>query len=330
MNHNIVVEQSMGGATDIIMIMLVLAGAYILIKSGKLGELMQGGLKLPELPGIRAPAAAPPTEGGGGGGEEEAPEAPAAPSSGGAAPTGSSCPAGKACVTSNGGSRNECDGVTDAEYEATWCGDFSGDDLSVKTFGPNHSGSSCCWCILSVSPDGAMGIRHEGPHPDTSSKTGTGPAIGKPSCIKAVVRRGSGGINLEGWGLVGGQWKKGFSYTGACGAGKKSTTPAPQQQVAFRCDGSLKTTCATVSPIGGRGGAGGAPAAPAAAKPEPEEEEAAGGAVRAYRKMRTSRGSGCGPKCDPTRRNRNHNRSFEALIAARSRYDIFDSLLARL
>lgn len=321
----------MGGVSDIITVMLVLAGAYILIKSGKLQEIFSGNFQLPALPplpGLPAPAPAPapeaapapepPEDGGGGGGEEEgggggdegAPEAappmPAAPAAGGGggggAPTGTSCPSGKECVSSNGGSRNECDGVTDTSYEATWCGQFSGDDMSVKTFGPNHSGSSCCWCILSVSPDGAMGIRHEGPHPDTSSKSGTGPAIGKPSCIKAIVRPGPGGINLEGWGLVGGQWKKGFSYQGECGYHSKSSKPAAQQQVAFRCDGSLQTTCATVAPIGG-GGGGGPPAA--------------AGGVRVGSWSRT----GCGPKCMP---------SFDKLIAARSRQNRFDRILARL
>lgn len=319
------------------MVMLVLAGAFILIKSGKLGEILGGNLQLPGLstPAPAAPVpmpvpeAAPTPEGGGGDEPTEGGEAPeggggeAAPApaeggggGGGAAPSGSSCPSGKACVSSNGGSRNECDGVSDTSYEATWCGDFSGDDMSVKTFGPNHSGSSCCWCILSVSPDGAMGIRHEGPHPSTSDKSGTGPAIGKPSCIKAIVRPGQGGINLEGWGLVGGQWKKGFSYQGPCGYNKKSSTPASSQQVAFRCDGSLKTTCATVAPIGGGGGGAPAPAAEGGG-----EEEAGAGAVRAYRRMRGSAGRGCGPKCIPT---------FDKLIAARSRYNRFDSILGRL
>ena len=208
-------------------------------------------------------------------------KAPPAPSGGGGgAPSGTTCPGGTACATSNGGSRNECDGVTAKSYEATWCGTFSGDDLSIKTFGPSHSGSSCCWCILSVSPDGAFGLRHEGPHPTTGDKTGTTAAIGKPSCVKAIVKPGSGGINLEGWGLVGGTWKKAFSYSGPCGMSKKSTTPASDQQVSFRCDGSLNTTCATVKPLDG-GGGGGAAAPPAedtgGGEAAPEPEDAGGG-----------------------------------------------------
>lgn len=263
----------MGGVTDIIMVMIVLAGAYILIKSGKLGEIVGGNFQLPQLPGIPTqtpaaptPSAAPiPTvespesegaqapEGESSGDESEPAQAPEGGGGGGGgpAPTGTGCGGGTSCASSNGGSRNECDGISFPEYEATWCGSFSGDDLSIKTFGPNHSGSSCCWCILSVSPDGAFGLRHEGPHPSTSDKQGTTAAIGKPECVKAIVRRGSGGINLEGWGLVGGQWKKAFSYQGQCGDSKKSSTPASAQQISFRCDGSLNTTCATVRPLGG-------------------------------------------------------------------------------
>ena len=315
----------MGGVGDIMTVMLVLAGAYILIKSGKLEEILGGNFQLPALPGLPAPAPAPAPEaeesgGGDGDGEEGGggggPEAPA-PSGGGPAPTGSSCPGGTSCASSNGGSRNECDGVSLKEYEATWCGQFSGDDLSIKTFGPSHSGSSCCWCILSVSPDGAFGIRHEGPHPSTSSKSGTTAAIGKPSCIKAIVRSGSGGINLEGWGLVGGQWKKAFTYSGPCGESKKSSTPASSQQVSFRCDGSLSTTCATVAPIGAGGGSGSGSGGGGGGGPRTiggdgggGAEEAAGGVVRV----------GCGPKCRP---------SFDRLIAIRNKQNEFDRMLAR-
>ena len=139
-----------------------------------------------------------------------------------------------------------------AAYEATFCGTWSGDDMSVKMWGPSHHDSSdCCWCILSVSPEGAMKMRQEGPHPDTDSGSGGGFVGGKPSCIRAIISPGPKGAHVEGWGLVGGAWKKGLTYDGPCGYKKKSTTPAASQQVAFRCDGSLSMKCATVKPIGG-------------------------------------------------------------------------------
>ena len=72
----------MSGLTDIMTVMLVLVGGYILMKSGKLEEIMQslsqGQLSLPPLPGLPkppaptapapAPAPAAPSGGGGGGG----------------------------------------------------------------------------------------------------------------------------------------------------------------------------------------------------------------------------------------------------------------------
>lgn len=292
------------GVMDILLPLILLGGVYYLHSTGQLEPLLQGILPKPgaapaPAPAPRlatpAPTPAPAPSGGGGrrGGGGEETTSPAPTSGGTTISGGGTCGGGQNCGSSNGGSRNECDGVTLKEYEATWCGSFSGDDLSVKTFGPNHSGSSCCWCILSVSPDGAFGIRHEGPHPSTSSKSGTTAAIGKCTCIKAVVRTGNGGINLEGWGFVNGAWKKAFSYSGQCGESKKSSTPAPQQQVAFRCDGSLQTTCATVRPIGGGGGG----AAPVPDEGENNEVPAASGGggseesnyARSYTAFRTRR-----------------------------------------
>lgn len=292
------------GVMDILLPLILLGGLYWLHTTGQLTPLLQGIMPKPgAAPAPRlatpAPTPAPAPSGGRGGGEDEAgggggeeTTSPAPTSGGTTISGGGTCGGGQNCGTSNGGSRNECDGVTLKEYEATWCGSFSGDDLSVKTFGPNHSGSSCCWCILSVSPDGAFGLRIESPHPSTTSKSKTTAAIGKCSCIKAVVRTGSGGINLEGWGFVNGAWKKAFTYQGPCG---KSTTPSAQQQVAFRCDGSLQTTCATVKPIGGGGGG------PAPVPDEGENNEvppAAGGGggggeesnyARSYSAFRTRR-----------------------------------------
>lgn len=303
------------GVMDILLPLILLGGVYWLHSTGQLEPLLQGILPKPgaaptpaPAPRLATPAPAPapaPSGGGGrrgGGGERETTTSPA-PSSGGTTISGGgTCGGGQNCGSSNGGSRNECDGVTLKEYEATWCGSFSGDDLSVKTFGPNHSGSSCCWCILSVSPDGAFGLRIESPHPSTTSKSKTTAAIGKCSCIKAVVRTGSGGINLEGWGFVNGAWKKAFTYQGPCG---KSTTPASQQQVAFRCDGSLQTTCATVRPLGG--GGGGAAPVPDAGENTDAPEPAGGG----------SGGSGGG---EESAEESNYVRSYSAFRTRRRHY----------
>lgn len=177
------------------------------------------------------------------------------PTRGGGGPisTGGGCPGGQSCGPcrpQSGGTRCECNGVRAASYEATFCGTWSGDDLSIKMWGPTHSsGKDCCWCILSVSPDGVFGIRHEGPHPDTGGKTGSTSIGGKPSCIKGVISPGPRGAHVEGWGLVGGTWKKAFTYDGPCGYKQKSTKPHPNQQVSFRCDGSLNAKCATVRPL---------------------------------------------------------------------------------
>ena len=209
----------MSQMTDMLMLVLMLGGTYYLIQSGKLNEILQGA-GLPPLP-----------FGGGGGG----------------APTGGGdCGGGQSCGTSNAGARNECEGISGSSYEATWCGDFSGDDLSIKLWGPKHSDGNCCWCIVSVSPDGKFGMRQEGPHPQTSSKSGGGQAIGKPSCVKAVISQGGNGAQIEAYGFVNGQWKHGLSYSGPCGYKKKSSSPASNQQISFRCDGKLNTKCATV------------------------------------------------------------------------------------
>lgn len=168
---------------------------------------------------------------------------------------GGSCPGGTSCKPGGQKGRMECDNYPHNSYEATFCGTFSGDDMSIKLWGQKHTGSTCCWCILSVSPDGQFGMRQEGPHPDTSSKSNAGgsKAPGKPSCIKATIRPGSKGAHVEGYGLVGGTWKKYLTYDGPCGWHKKSSKMMTPQQVSFRCDGSVKYECATVKPLGGGG-----------------------------------------------------------------------------
>ena len=178
-----------------------------------------------------------------------------AASVGGAITQTGSCPGGTSCGPcrpQSGGIRCECDNYPGDAYEATFCGTWSGDDLSIKMWGPKHSGSNaCCWCILNTSPDGKMRMRGEGPHPKTSDIGITGSVGGKPTCVKALIRPGPKGAHIEGYGLVGGKWVKGLTYDGPCGLNQKSTkNVGSSQQVSFRCDGQMKATCATVKPIG--------------------------------------------------------------------------------
>ena len=197
-------------------------------------------------------------KGGGGGGpliDLGGGGAPAAPSGGGSAAIsqGGSCPGGTncgPCRPQSGGIRCECNNYKGSSYEATFCGTWSGDDLSIKMWGPTHSGSNCCWCILNTSPDGKMRMRGEGPHPTTKDLGVTGSVGGKPTCVKAVITQGPKGAHVEGYGLVGGKWVKGLTYDGPCGLGSNVLRSAhANQQVSFRCDGQMKATCATVKPI---------------------------------------------------------------------------------
>lgn len=250
----------MGGVGDLAMVMLVLGGAYVLLQSGKLEEILGGDFKLPAineilppLPGLPAPAA--PSEGGGGG--DEPPSAPAGPS--GPISGGTSCPGGETCVKDDQG-RYDCDGPKGDSYEATWCGTFSGDDLTIKMYGPKHSADGdCCWCVMHVKEDGTMAAGGEGPHPNSNCEHPGGKGAGKAPCYKAIMRPGP---IQEGYALIGGKWQLMVSHKGPCGCDKTSNTKTGDQ-VTFRSDATFNTTCATVKPLGG----GGAPGAPAPAAP---------------------------------------------------------------
>lgn len=252
----------MGGVSDIAMVLLVLAGLYVLIKSGKLEELMEGGLQLPPLPGLPAPAApAPPS--GGGGGEEEAP-APAAPGGGGGGgggpiSGGGTCPGGGITLhdDSQGSSKRmeAGNGVAWDAFEVTWCGTFSGDDLTFKMYGPSHSGSNCCWCVMHVKESGEMVPGGEGPHPSSNCEhpQGSKGGGGKAPCYKAVMKPGP---IQEGYALVGGQWQLRASYQGPCGCSQKASKRTGDTLM-VRVDGQMTTKCATVRPLGGGPAAGG-------------------------------------------------------------------------
>ena len=100
---------------------------------------------------ILAPAAdeAPaPTDGEGTGGIDPSP----------------TCPTGETCVEEGQG-RYDCDEAKSDSYEATWCGSFSDDDLTIKLYGPKHSNDGdCCWCVLHIKPESGQFVAGgEGP-----------------------------------------------------------------------------------------------------------------------------------------------------------------------
>lgn len=161
--------------------------------------------------------------------------------------------------TSNGREEWESKNVPWDAYEVTWCGTFSGDDLTFKLYGPSHSGSACCWCVIHVKENGQIVAGGEGPHPSSncehagSSKGGSG----KATCYKATIEPGP---IQRGYALVNGKWELRMEYKGPCGCSKKASTKTGNTLM-VRNDGTAKTTCASVKPLGGAGASTGAGAA---------------------------------------------------------------------
>lgn len=153
--------------------------------------------------------------------------------------------------TGNGREEWESKNVPWDAYEVTWCGTFSTDELTFKLYGPSHSGSACCWCVMHVYPDGKMVAGGEGPHPSSncehasSSKGGSG----KATCYKATIEPGP---IQKGYALVNGKWELRAEYKGPCGCSKKSSVKTGNTLM-VRNDGNAKTTCASVKPLGGAG-----------------------------------------------------------------------------
>lgn len=134
-----------------------------------------------------------------------------------------------------------------SSYEVTWCGTFSGDDLTFKMYGPSHhSSGDCCWCVMHVKPNGQMVPGGEGPHPSSNCEHGGGGSAGKATCYKAVMRPGP---VQEGYALIGGQWKLLATYKGPCGCSKKSSSKTGNTLM-VRNDGNITTKCASVRPLG--------------------------------------------------------------------------------
>lgn len=150
--------------------------------------------------------------------------------------------------TSNGREEWESKNVPWDAYEVTWCGTFSGDDLTFKLYGPSHNGSACCWCVLHVKEDGQIVPGGEGPHPSSNCQhpEGSNGKKGKAGCYKAVIKPGP---IQEGYALVNGQWELRASYKGPCGCSKTSNTKTGNTLM-VRNDGTANTTCASVKGLG--------------------------------------------------------------------------------
>lgn len=180
------------------------------------------------------------------------PQEPSTP--GGPISTDATCPSGGETCEQDGQGRYDCNNVTSESYEATWCGSFSGDDLTIKMYGPTHSNEGdCCWCVLHVTPgDGLFKSGGEGPHSGGNCEDyGDGESIGTTDniCVKATMEPGP---TMVGYALVDGAWKEMSRYTGHCGC-EENSMEKTGDQVTFRNDGNFETTCATVVPLGAGG-----------------------------------------------------------------------------
>jgi hypothetical protein len=118
-----------------------------------------------------------------------------------------------------------------------------GDEVSLKVYGPSHSGSNCCWLIMNVDCNsGQFKLGGEGNHPSTNkTNIGTGQSIGsiknKEVGIKLVSFKSGSGYTAIGYADTGGGWKemlrKNFTQFGN---EKKSSTPHQNATIQFRTD----------------------------------------------------------------------------------------------
>jgi hypothetical protein len=190
-------------------------------------------------------------KGGGGGSAGRTPSAPSGGGGGGSIDTSTTC-AGTPLTRDTGNGREEWESknVPWDAYEVTWCGTFSGDDLTFKLYGPSHSGSACCWCVIHVKENGQIVGGGEGPHPSSNcehSGSSNGKS-GKASCYKATIEPGP---IQRGYALVNGQWELRMEYKGPCGCSKKSSTKTGNTLM-VRNDGTANTKCASMQALAGR------------------------------------------------------------------------------
>lgn len=252
----------MSGVADIAVVLLVLGGAYVLIKSGKLSEILGGDFKLPELPalpGLPAPGAAPPTTGG----TKTTP----LPPIGGAGEIYQSTPGGKSCNNvSDGGLEQDGDrkepqiacGFNFLNVEATAFINYRGinDTLSIKLRGPRHGGSTSeadmCNNIHYFGLGGSKSaFGKQAGH--TAEYCEGGPSIGIPAGqwvgVKAIEWNEGSGVRMQSWiqNPEGSQWKLAADVLdngnlGNCsGPAKAAYTKSPcstgQVSTGFRVDG---------------------------------------------------------------------------------------------
>jgi hypothetical protein len=117
------------------------------------------------------------------------------------------------------------------------------DEVSLKVYGPSHSGSNCCWVIFNCScSDGKIMLGSEGPHPTTSkTNLGSGMSIGsiknKEVGLKLVIFKSGGGYTAIGYADTGGGWKEVIRKTfSEWGVNKKASTPHGSATIQFRTD----------------------------------------------------------------------------------------------
>ncbi len=216
-------------------------------------------------------------------------------------PTGKkcSCSAGKPQTIGCSGKsvtsvRSNCDGCALYNVEATGMLQFAGacgcgDEATIKHLGPNHQDGNCCWHIATISQSGKVGFNNEGPHPETTSPKpetaigNVGSVANKKIGFKSIIWNQGGKWHHEVWIDVtgsGSNWKKAaqMDFT-EWGNVKKSSTPASNQQIEFRCDCNdakwLATEVVEIVPGATATGAEAAPAplTPNSTAPTPELNE---------------------------------------------------------
>lgn len=151
------------------------------------------------------------------------------------------------------------------------CSDGGKNGVDIKFWGPNHSGSSCCYCLCSMGVSGDVKFGGEGPHPTTNSNMKAAGSVGnvggKKVGFKHVIWKAGSNIHQEVWTNTTGKWvKTGEFNRPTCGNVKTSTSPASNAEVEFRSDcANVVYHCSEVVPIKPPGNASTTPgAAPAA------------------------------------------------------------------
>ena len=286
------------GAGDIAVVLLVMGGAYILIKSGKLQEIIQqGGFQLP-IPTLAptAPQIQPPPIRGG----TKTVPAPPAPTGGGgggpSASTGTSIYKVVGSIASGGGVTLRGGGTSNRDNlgypcnkcarESTWIfKPGTGGDYSLKLGSHGDEGGKETLIELGNigTNSGGGEWKCEGPHmtyKGVSGGSGSGPAIGgKPRVgLKGISwPTGANAVHHEVWydeTGAGNSWKKVAEFTGSATGCNAITCPVPGSkcQDTLRLDNVqghqfISRSIVEIVPGAGAVGGGGAPGAPAATGP---------------------------------------------------------------